>query len=151
MIPMRDERQYVFDTIGALLSGSTDKWDWDFMSRPLRNSALDEIRRRAVTVELPLTADGAETLKALLNDVEAFTDPARPKPWRMEVGFLCGLAVGAVLWWISFLPGGGLFQNLQMLLMPVAVGILIVSLRNRKKSVGFYDPDIIARNKRGRA
>ena len=148
---MRDERQYLFDTIGAFLSGPRDKWDWDFVYFPLANPVLDQIRRRAITVELPLDADGADSLKALLDEVEAFTDPARPQPWRMETGLICGLAIGALLWWWTFLPGGGLFQNLQMLLIPAGLGIVVVSLRNRKKSVGFYDPEIVARNKRGRA
>jgi len=148
---MRDERQYLFDTIGAFLSRPKDQWDWDFIYFPLANPVLDQIRRRAVAVELPLDADGVDNLKALLDEVEAFTDPARPKPWRMETGFICGLAIGTLLWWWAFLPGGGLFQNLQMLLIPAAVGIVVVSLRNRKMSVGFYDPEIVARNKRGRA
>lgn len=148
---MRDERQYVFDMIGAFLSGARDNWDWDFIYFSLANPALDRIRRRAIAVELPLDADGVDSLKALLDEVEAFTDPTQPKPWRMEAGFICGLAIGALLWWWTFLPGGGLFQNLQMLLIPAAIGIAVVSLRNRKKSVGFYDPEIVARNKRGRA
>lgn len=148
---MRDERQYVFDTIGAFLSRPKDQWDWDFQYFSLKNAALDQIRRRAIAVDLPLDTNGAESLKALLEEVDEFTDPAQPQPWREETGFVCGLVVGAVLWWASFIPGGGLFQNLYMLLMPAGAGVLVVALRNRKKRVGFYDPEIIARNKRGRA
>lgn len=148
---MRDERQYVFDMIGAFLSGPRDKWDWDFQYFSLANPVLDQMRRRAISVKLPLDADVVDSLKALLDEVEAFTDPARPKPWRMETGFMFGLLVGVALWWWRFLPGGGVFQNLHMLLIPAALGVLVVASRNRKKSVGFHDPEIIARNKRGRA
>jgi hypothetical protein len=151
---MKDERQYVFDTIGAFLNGSGAAWEWDvFTSCSLRSPALDQIRRRAAAVELPLDAEGLDVLRALLDEAEQFTgdDPTKPKPWRTEIGFGCGLAVGVALWWYSFVPGGGVFQNSPIILVPTALGVLIVSLRNKRKEVGFYDPEIIERNKRGRA
>ena len=61
-----------------------------------------------------------------------------------------GLAVGVLLWWGNYVPGAGWFQNLQLIVVPVAAGILIVSIRNRRKKIGPYDPEVIARNKRGR-
>jgi hypothetical protein len=58
--------------------------------------------------------------------------------------------IGATLWWSSYVPGDGLFQNLQLLLMPAAFGIGVVGLRNKRKRVGPSDPETIAKNKRGR-
>ncbi|CAN5361328.1 hypothetical protein BH10PSE12_BH10PSE12_27450 [soil metagenome] len=150
---MQDERQYVFDTIGAFLSGSSGRWDWDnFTSCSLMSPELDKIRHRAAALELPLDAESMSILKALLDEVEQFTgdDLLKPKPWRMEVGLYCGFAIGAVLWWFSFVSGGGLFQNLQIIVVPMALGVGIVSWRNRRAKIGFYDPAIIKRNKEGR-
>lgn len=73
----------------------------------------------------------------------------KPKPWRMKVGILGGLLVGGAMWWIAYDPRLGLMQKPQLLLVPVAVGILVVSLRNRKWKVGPYDPETLERNKRG--
>jgi hypothetical protein len=72
------------------------------------------------------------------------------KPWNMTIGMAIGLAVGALLWWGNYDPGAGMFQNMQLLIGPAALAILIVSIRNKRKKAGPYDPDIIARNKRGR-
>lgn len=74
----------------------------------------------------------------------------KPKQWRIEVGMLVGLIVGARLWWRAYEPGAGLMQKSQLLLVPAALGALAVSLRNKRKKVGPYDPETIARNKRGR-
>jgi len=72
------------------------------------------------------------------------------KPWNMKYGIALGLVVGALLWWGSYVPGEGIFQNLQLLIVPVATAIVVVSARNRRKKVGPYDPEVIVRNKRGR-
>ena len=61
-----------------------------------------------------------------------------------------GLVGGALLWWSSFVPGAGLFQNPQLLLLPSAMAILVVSIRNKRKKVGSFDPEIMAQNNRGR-
>lgn len=71
------------------------------------------------------------------------------KPWRVEVGALLGLAFGFLLWWSAYDARKGLLQNAQLVLVPVAIGVFVVSLRNRRKKVGPYDPDVIERNKRG--
>jgi hypothetical protein len=71
------------------------------------------------------------------------------KPWRMEVGMLAGLAVGLLIWWSAYEPSKGLFQNPQLVLVPAAIGALVVSLRNRRRKVGHYDPNSIERNRRG--
>ncbi len=61
-----------------------------------------------------------------------------------------GLLVGAFLWWANYLPGAGPFHNLHLLILPAAVGIFVVGLRNGQKKVGIYHPDVVAQNKRGR-
>lgn len=72
------------------------------------------------------------------------------KPWNMTVGLAIGLSIGFVLWWNSYVPDDGIFQNWQLVIGPAAIAIVIVSVRNRWKKVGPYDPEVIARNKRGR-
>lgn len=150
---MRDERKYVVETIGAFLSGSTGKWDWDdFTSISLRNAELNSIRLRAAALDLPLDGDGEAILMALRDEAELLTDAdiARPSPWRMATGVACGLLVGAALWWNSYIPGAGLFQNPQLFLIPAALGIVVVSIRNKRKKVGRYDPHVVALNRHGR-
>lgn len=75
---------------------------------------------------------------------------ARPKPWSMKAGMALGLVVGVLLWWNAYKPGGGFMQNLQLLLGPAALGALFVGVRNWRREVGPFDPEIIAENKRGR-
>jgi hypothetical protein len=74
----------------------------------------------------------------------------KPKPWRSELGAIFGLAIGALVWWFAYDPGAGLLQKPQLLIVPAALGVLVVTLRNRSKKVGPYDPDVIGRNSRGR-
>jgi len=150
---MRQERDYVIEAIRAFLDGSGGQWDWDdFTSAALRSARLDDIRRRARAVRLPLDADGETALRRLIDEAEQLSADGRAKvrPWRMEAGMICGLIVGALLWWIKYLPGGGVFQNLQWIVVPAAAGILIVALRNRRKEIGYFDPEVIAENQRGR-
>ena len=73
----------------------------------------------------------------------------KPKPWNMNIGMLIGLLTGAALWG-SYVPGAGMFQNPQFVIVPAAIAIFVVSVRNKRKKVGPYDPEVIARNKRGR-
>jgi hypothetical protein len=68
----------------------------------------------------------------------------------MGIGAAIGLAVGGLLWWNAYELGLGLFQNVKLLLVPVAVGILVVIARNWRKEVGPFDPDLQESNKRGR-
>ena len=74
----------------------------------------------------------------------------KPKLWRTEVGALAGLAIGLLVWWSAYDPGAGLFQNPQLVIVPAALGILVVILRNRRKKVGPDDPETRARNESGR-
>ena len=73
----------------------------------------------------------------------------KSKPWRIEVGAIVGLAIGFLVWWCAYDPVAGLLQNPQLIIVPVAIGVLAVSLRNRRQKVGPYGPEIIERNKRG--
>ncbi|MGE4322046.1 MAG: hypothetical protein AB7E60_03350 [Sphingobium sp.] len=150
---MRDERQYVIDTIRAFLDGSGARWHWDdFTSCSLRTARLDEIRYRAAAVALPLDREGETVLRALLEEAEQLDANGmdKRKPWRVEVGMLIGTGLGAILWTVSFVPGGGFFQNLELITGPAVIGFLIVALRNRREEVGYYDPENIKQNKRGR-
>ncbi|WP_200928337.1 hypothetical protein [Sphingobium sp. Leaf26] len=150
---MQDERKYVVDTIGAFLNGSSGERDWDdFTSTSLRSAELNSIRLRAAALDLPLNADGETVLMALRDEAQLLTeaDIAKLRPWRMVTGVVCGLLAGAVLWWNSYIPGAGLFQNPQLFLIPAALGIVVVSLRNKRKKVGPYDPEVVALNRHGR-
>jgi hypothetical protein len=73
----------------------------------------------------------------------------KPKPWRNDVGTSVGLVIGFVLWWSNYNPARGLLQNLQLLIVPAALGMFVVGWRNRRKKVGPWDPKVIARNGRG--
>jgi len=68
----------------------------------------------------------------------------------MTVGVAVGLVFGVLLWWSSYAPSKGVLQNPQLVIVPMAIAVLIVSMRNRRRKLGPYDPEIIARNKRGR-
>ena len=68
----------------------------------------------------------------------------------MVIGAAIGLVVGGLLWWDAYEPGPGLFQNVRLLLFPVAAGILVVITRNWLKQVGPFDPAVQEANKRGR-
>ena len=72
------------------------------------------------------------------------------KPWRMKIGAAIGLAIGGLLWWDAYEPGQGLFRNARLLLVPAVVGILVVIVRNWRKQVGPFDPDVQESNKQGR-
>ena len=75
---------------------------------------------------------------------------AKPKPWSVKVGLALGLGAGALLWLEAYEPGRGLTQNLQLLLVPGALGAALVGLRNWRREVGPFDPEVIAENKQGR-
>ncbi len=150
---MEDEQTYVVDTIHAFLKGTGKNWDWDdFENTPLQDERLNSIRLRATALDLPLDLPGKAELLALLEEAEQFTnvDFEKSKPWRMAMGAAIGFLIGALIWWANFIPAAGFCQNPHLLLTPAALGIVIVSIRNRRKGVGPYDPDIAAMNMRGR-
>jgi hypothetical protein len=67
----------------------------------------------------------------------------------MDKGGAVGLLIGGLLWWSAYEPAESLFQNPQLIIVPAAIGVFIVALRNRRKKVGPWDPETIARNARG--
>lgn len=75
---------------------------------------------------------------------------SKPQPWSMDKGALVGFVIGALLWWSAYEPAAGLFQNPHLIILPVAFGIGIVALRDRRRKVGAWDPETAARNRRGR-
>jgi len=71
----KKEALYVEKSIEDFLSGESGKWDWDdFTSCPLRNNDLDEIRKQALAVGLPLDGEGRKVLEGLLRQVQAISD-----------------------------------------------------------------------------
>lgn len=72
------------------------------------------------------------------------------KPWSMTTGMAVGFAVGVLLWLGAYVQGAGTFTSLKLIFGPAVIAILVVSIRNRRKKAGPYDPEVIARNRRGR-
>jgi hypothetical protein len=57
--------------IRNFLEGECGEWDWDdFISIPIADPALETVRKRALIVDLSLTAEGRLTLSELLAEVE---------------------------------------------------------------------------------
>jgi hypothetical protein len=72
---MKRGAAYIAHTIRAFLDGSGGDRDWDdFTSCPLRDPALDNIRRRALAVDLPVADADWTTLEALAVEAEALSD-----------------------------------------------------------------------------
>lgn len=67
----QEEAAYAARTIRAFLNGSGGDWDWDgFTSCSLRNAEVDNLRRRAARVELPVDDDAQEELLALADEAD---------------------------------------------------------------------------------
>jgi len=149
----RDERGYVIASISSFLDGSARRGEWDeFTSCPLRDAELNRIRLCAAAVDLPLDGVGVATLRELIDQAALLPgdDPEGPEPWRVEIGMIAGLALGAILWWVNYLPGSGIFHNLHLVIVPPALGAFVVMARNGRKGLGAFDPRIAARNRQGR-
>lgn len=74
----------------------------------------------------------------------------KAKPWNMGIGMAAGVVIGAFVWWGAYVTDAGVFQNPQLIVVPAALGVLIVAIRNKRKNVGPYDPETIERNNKGR-
>jgi hypothetical protein len=83
-------------------------------------------------------------------DAAQMHEAGQMKPWNMTVGILIGLLVGVLLWLGNYVPNDGIFQNPKLVIAPAIIAVLIVTVRNRRNKLGPYDPQVIARNKRGR-
>jgi len=149
----QDEQRYVIDTIAAFANGKAGRHDWDdFLNCSLHDAELNRIRRAAAAVDLPLTGEGAAILWDLIEQAELATtkDPIGRKPWRMEAGAIAGLVAGAILWWVNYLPGSGIFHNLHLIVVLPALGMVAVALRNGRKGIGAHHPRIVKQNRQGR-
>jgi len=71
---MKDRQQeaaHVAKTIAAFLDGTGGEWDWDdFTSFRLRDPTLDNVRKRALAVHLPVDGDGEAVLRGLQTEAE---------------------------------------------------------------------------------
>ena len=57
------------------IDGNGGSYDWDeFTSVPIENPHLEDIRRRAAEVDIPVTSEGLITLRGLLDEVERLLD-----------------------------------------------------------------------------
>lgn len=53
------------------IEGGGEAWDWDdFTSVPIANPLLDDIRRKAAAIKLPVTDEGLALLRELLVEAE---------------------------------------------------------------------------------
>ena len=69
------ELKYTVKSLQDFLLDSGQKWDWDdFTSCPLRNVDLNSIRKRALSVELPLDDEGRAILENLLEEAQALAE-----------------------------------------------------------------------------
>ena len=69
------EKRTAFEVVGYLrqfLDGGGGEWDWDdFISVPIADARLDDIRRKAAAVDVPATDEGLMILRQLLAEAEA--------------------------------------------------------------------------------
>lgn len=69
------ELNYTVKSIQNFLNDNGGKWDWDdFTSCSLRNPNLNSIRKRALSVDLPLDDEGRVMLENLLIEAQALTE-----------------------------------------------------------------------------
>jgi len=71
---MKDRHQeaaYVAKAIAEFLDGTGGEWDWDdFTSFRLCDPALNDIRRRALAIDLPIDKDGEAVVRGLQAEAE---------------------------------------------------------------------------------
>jgi len=54
------------------------------------------------------------------------------RPWNMGTGLAIGSIAGLVTWWSEFEHGMGLFQKPQLIIVPAALGVFAVTVRNKR-------------------
>jgi hypothetical protein len=58
--------------LGNFVNGEAGPWDWDdFISVPIADPVLEQIRCRAAAIDLPVSDEGSEVLRRLLCRAEA--------------------------------------------------------------------------------
>ena len=71
-LAMTVRRSEVEAYLADFLAGAGGDWEWDdFISSPIDDPMLDEIRIAAAAVPLPLTDQGRDTLHKLLEQVRS--------------------------------------------------------------------------------
>lgn len=73
VLRLREERtpDEVATYLRNFVHGGGGEWDWDeFISLPIADPRLEDIRQRALAVELPPTEAGLSVLLALLTEAE---------------------------------------------------------------------------------
>lgn len=79
--PLERSAEDVSRYLRGFIESTGGAWDWDdFTSIPIANSTLEDIRRRAEEIDLPLQDEGMERLKVLLAEAEALSVSARKSP-----------------------------------------------------------------------
>lgn len=76
VLDLREERtpDEVATCLRNVLHGGGGEWDWDdFTSVPIADPRLEEIRRRALAVEMPPTEAALSVLHGLLAEAERLT------------------------------------------------------------------------------
>lgn len=67
------EVDYTIRSLEQFLDGTGGEWDWDdFTSRPLKDHGLNEIRKAAGAVSLPLADEDRIVLRNLLSQARTF-------------------------------------------------------------------------------
>ena len=68
--PTQRSEEEVAEYLRNFLEGKGDEWDWDeFVSCPLSDPKLEEIRQSAAGLALPLDEDGCELLECQIEHV----------------------------------------------------------------------------------
>lgn len=70
-------------------------------------------------------------------------------PWPMKTGFFIGAAIGGFTLLLSPISRTT-SQQLSLIIVPAAIGILVVIIRNSWRKAGEFNPKHQEKNKRGR-
>ena len=74
----------------------------------------------------------------------------KPNIWRYDIATMIGFVCGLLVWWGGSDARESWFDVAGNLVSFAALGLGVALFRNRWKKVGPWDPDTIAKNKRGR-
>jgi len=73
--PMQRSPDEVARYLRDFLHGTGGPWDWDdFTSIPIADPRLEDLRQRAIALDLPMADDETAPLKALIAEAEMIVD-----------------------------------------------------------------------------
>ncbi len=76
--PMQRSPDEVARYLRDFLQGTGGPWDWDdFTSIPIAHPRLEDLRQRAMVLDLPMADDETATLKALIAEAEMIIEDQR--------------------------------------------------------------------------